>query len=367
MRVAIIGGGAVGLFCAWRLAERGAAVTLVEPRSLLPADPSAASWAAAGMLGAVSEALSEPDAPARVRIGLSAIEAWRRAATALAPARTLFDVGSIILADSLERLAAIEALHALAQAHGAETALLPRAELRARGLAAGPQTTAGLLAPFEALVDIPGALAALTMKLADVGVAVREGRGADVETAGGFPTLVLEGGARLNVDAVLACPGVGPHGRLAEAIPALARLTPAKGQMALISATVPFVVRAQGVYLAPRPEGLVLGSTMERGRDDRTVDPAAIAALRDAASRAAPTLADAPLIKAWAGVRPMSPDGWPIVGSSGPPGCFAAAGHSRNGWLLAPLTAEIIADMIFKGADAPPEFDPRRFAASTKD
>jgi hypothetical protein len=180
------------------------------------------------MLGAVSEALGEPDAPARVRIGLSAIEAWRSAATALAPARTLFDVGSIILADSLERLAAIEALHALAQAHGAETALLPGAELRARGLAAGPQTTAGLHAPFEALVDIPGALAALTMKLADVGVAVREGRGADVETAGGFPTLVLEGGARLNVDAVLACPGVGPHGRLAEAIPALARLTPAK-------------------------------------------------------------------------------------------------------------------------------------------
>ena len=106
---------------------------------------------------------------------------------------------------------------------------------------------------------------------------------------------------------------------------------------------------------------------MERGRDDRTVDPAAIAALRDAASRAAPTLADAPLIKAWAGVRPMSPDGWPIVGSSGPPGCFAAAGHSRNGWLLAPLTAEIIADMMFTGATAPPEFDPRRFAAPTKD
>jgi len=367
MRIAIIGGGAVGLFCAWRLAERGGDVTLVEPHALLSADPTAASWAAAGMLGAVSEALGEPDAPARVRIGLGAIEAWRRAESALAPERTLFDVGSVILADGPQRVAAIEALHELARAHGAQTTILTAGDLHARGFAAGPQVTAGLHAPFEALVNIPGELGALAMKLASISVGVRRGRGLDVETANGRPALVLADGARLNVDAVLACPGVGPHGRLAQAIPALAALTPAKGQMALIAATTPFVVRAPGVYLAPRPEGLVLGSTMERGRDDRAVDPAAIAALQAAAACAAPALADAPLVRAWAGVRPMSPDGWPIVGPSGSPGCYVAAGHSRNGWLLAPLTAEIIADMIFKGADAPPEFDPRRFAASTKD
>jgi len=161
---------------------------------------------------------------------------------------------------------------------------------------------------------------------------------------------------------VVAAPGVGAGARLAAAIPALALLGAAKGQMALLDASMACVVRADGVYLAPRPDGVAIGATMEAGRMDRTVDPAAIAALRAAAARAAPGLADARVVRAWAGVRPMSPDGLPLVGASGPPGCFVAAGHSRNGWLLAPLTAEIIADALLVGTPTPALFDPARFA-----
>jgi glycine oxidase len=175
--------------------------------------------------------------------------------------------------------------------------------------------------------------------------------------------LVLETahGEDIACDAIVAAPGIGPHGRLAEDIPALARLSPTKGQMALLDARAPFVVRAEGVYLAPRPDGLVIGATMEPGRFDFDVDHQAIETLRRAAVRVLPRLADAPVLRAWAGVRPMSPDGAPLVGPSGPPGCFAAAGHSRNGWLLAPLTAEIIADLVFGTGAAPAAFDPARF------
>jgi glycine oxidase len=66
--------------------------------------------------------------------------------------------------------------------------------------------------------------------------------------------------------------------------------------------------------------------------------------------------------RAWAGIRPMAPDGWPIIGPSGE-GVYVAAGHSRNGWLLAPITAEIISAYVL-GAEIAPEWaalSPQRF------
>lgn len=362
MRICVIGGGAVGLFCAWRLADRGARVTLIEPRPLVLADPTAASWAAAGMLGAVSESLGEPpaDQATRVALGLHAIEAWRRAAADLAPAATLFPIGSVTLGDTPARDAALDALAATAQALGAAVEIAPAAALAERGLRVAGHVRRALVAPFEALVDIPTTLAALAHAAAARGVAFRTGVARGVTASAAGLAVALDDG-EVAGDAIVAAPGVGPHGRLADDIPALAHLAPAKGQMALLGGAAPMVVRAAGVYLAPRPEGVVIGSTMEPGRADYDVDPAAIARLKAATAEAAPWLADAPVLRTWAGVRPMSPDGAPLVGRSGPPGCYVAAGHSRNGWLLAPLTAEIIADLIFSAGAPPPAFDPGRF------
>lgn len=366
-RICVIGGGAVGLFCAWRLAQGGARVTLVEPRPLVTADPTAASWAAAGMLGAVSEALGEPAAamPARVALGLRAVEAWARAARDLAPAAALFPLGTVTLGDTPERDAALDPLAAAAREAGAVVEIVSGAALAARGLPVAPHVARALVTPFEALVDIPVALGALVAHATAAGVALRAGVAVAVERTGdGLQVAVAGVDAAVEVqacDAVVAAPGVGPHGALAAAIPALGLLAPTKGQMALLDATAPAIVRAAGVYMAPRPDGLVIGATMEPGRTDFDVDPAAIARLRASAAHAAPWLAEAPLRRAWAGVRPMSPDGAPLVGPSGPPGCYVAAGHSRNGWLLAPLTAEIIADLIFGAGRPPSAFDPARF------
>jgi len=99
---------------------------------------------------------------------------------------------------------------------------------------------------------------------------------------------------------------------------------------------------------------------MDFDRTDRLVDPAQVAALLAAANTLLPGEVH-PAPKPWTGIRPMSPDGWPMIGPSGD--VLVAAGHSRNGWLLAPITAEIITAYVMDDA-IPPEWaalSPDRF------
>ena len=111
--------------------------------------------------------------------------------------------------------------------------------------------------------------------------------------------------------------------------------------------------------------GAMSGATMEPGRYDRRVERAKVDQLVAAARL---VLGDeiADVGRAWTGIRPMSPDGWPMVGRSGD--VLVAAGHSRNGWLLAPVTAEIITAYVF-GADIPERWaalSPGRFNEKPK-
>jgi glycine oxidase len=107
------------------------------------------------------------------------------------------------------------------------------------------------------------------------------------------------------------------------------------------------VVRAPEVYLVPRSDGrLLLGATVEEAGFDKRVDPAVIQRLRAAAIRLVPALASARILEDWAGLRPGTPDGLPILGSTSLPGYFVATGHFRDGILLAPITAEIMAQVL---------------------
>jgi glycine oxidase len=85
---------------------------------------------------------------------------------------------------------------------------------------------------------------------------------------------------------------------------------------------------------------------MEPGVATDAPNPPAIAALHARAARLCPVLADLPVIETWAGIRPGTPDHAPMIGETNTPGLFVAAGHYRNGILLAPITARIIADMM---------------------
>jgi glycine oxidase len=141
---------------------------------------------------------------------------------------------------------------------------------------------------------------------------------------------------------------------------------PVKGQMLALAASdggPRHVIHTRDVYIAPKSRWVLVGSTVERGRMDTDVDPATIASLRARAAELVGSLADAPEVSSWAGVRPGSPDDAPLIGQTAIPGVFAALGHYRNGVLLAPATAEIVADQIIDGKVSPlaAAFDPLRF------
>ena len=122
------------------------------------------------------------------------------------------------------------------------------------------------------------------------------------------------------------------------------------------------VVRTPDVYLIPRSDGrMLIGATSEEAGFDKQIVPETIEKLRRAAIDLVPALADAPMLEAWAGLRPGTPDKLPILGATSTPGYFVATGHFRDGILLAPVTARVMGQVI---AGERPEFDLKSFEAA---
>jgi len=144
---------------------------------------------------------------------------------------------------------------------------------------------------------------------------------------------------------------------------------PVKGQMLSLAAPsralLSHVVRAPEVYLIPRSDGrIVVGTTVEQVGFDKRTDLPTIQRLYRAAVKMIPALRDAKILRDWAGLRPGTPDGLPILGATATPGYYVATGHFRDGILLAPITAEVMADVI-AGNPCPQDlspFSPGRFA-----
>ena len=185
-----------------------------------------------------------------------------------------------------------------------------------------------------------------------------------VEPAGGRTLQVTTDRDRLQAPIVVNCAGawagqVPPH-----KFPT----RPVKGQMLAVAAPegldLRHVVRAPSVYVVPRSDGRILiGATQEEAGFDRSVDPKAIERLHQAAAAIFPALGSARVVETWSGLRPGTPDALPILGPTPMPGYFVAAGHFRNGFLLAPLTAQAMA-MVIRGSEPPVDitrFSPSRF------
>ncbi|MEO8114522.1 MAG: FAD-dependent oxidoreductase, partial [Phenylobacterium sp.] len=170
---------------------------------------------------------------------------------------------------------------------------------------------------------------------------------------------VREAGA---ADWLVVATGAGQD--LAALAPELATLAPIKGHILKVGlpAATAMVVRGEGGYAVPGQEGLAIGATMEPGVGDPTVDAAQAAPLAAAGARLFPAIAHAPQTL-MAGVRAATPDGLPMVGRSSAPGVLLAVGARRNGWLLAPLAAGIIAACVTVGEGGPyaARLDPARF------
>jgi glycine oxidase len=126
---------------------------------------------------------------------------------------------------------------------------------------------------------------------------------------------------------------------------------PVKGQMLCLAAPsrtlLKHVVRAPEVYLIPRSDGrIVVGTTVEEAGFDKRTDVPTIQRLYRAAVKMIPALRDAKILKDWAGLRPGTPDDLPILGATATPGYYVATGHFRDGILLAPITAQVMTDVV---------------------
>jgi glycine oxidase len=325
-RIAVAGAGALGSAVALGLARAGYAVTVFDPA---PTGDNA-SGVAAGMLAPVSEALFDPVSRGHLALMRRARDLWPAFAGRL----------GIILDRAGVRIEGSDAWRGQVSERLRDLGLPPDetiaedwrleakpalASLRAAAEAAGARFEMAAVEAFS-----PGAL-----RLSD-------GR------TEAFDVLVL---------------ATGPGARDGHLAPETQSLTPIKGQILRLAAVEAdeAVVRGEGVYLAPG-ETLAVGATMEAGRDDLAPDPTATQRLRAAAWALRPDL-DLEKAKVAVGVRVTTPDGLPLVGWSAAPGVLLAVGARRNGWLFAPLVADLVAAYL-NGDNPGPDaaaMDARRF------
>lgn len=351
-KVVIVGAGVIGLWCAVRLRQGGAQVTLLEAEREHPSvlGPMA-SAAAAGMLAP----LDATPAP-HESLAMQSLEMWRaRQGGAEWADGVRFD-GAVRISKSAE---AASELEAAAQRLGRNAQPLTSSQVRKRlGIEVGA-AHAHFIAD-EGFADPLRVLTGLAMQARALGALI------DFETDVANVTsnsVLTQEGRVYDADAVILAPGAWATEKLIKAAPALRHVIGGKGHMASVVVERPFApnLHTPGFYLTQRREDAVIGSTLELDRFDRVVEQAKVQALLDAAQTVLPGRVK-PAGKAWAGIRPMSPDGWPMIGPTGE-GIFVAAGHSRNGWLLAPITAEIITAHVL-GGDIAPEWaalTPARF------
>jgi glycine oxidase len=177
-------------------------------------------------------------------------------------------------------------------------------------------------------------------------------------------TGVRTGRTEFSASVVVNCAGawageIGP-----QALPA----RPVKGQMLALIAErtlLQHVIRTKTVYLVPRSDGrIIVGATLEEKGFDKSVEPEVIQGLHQAAAVLVPQLGEAKMHASWAGLRPGTPDELPMLGRGAFDGYFVACGHYRNGILLAPVTAKVMAEVI-RGQEPGMDlaaFSPARFA-----
>jgi glycine oxidase len=137
------------------------------------------------------------------------------------------------------------------------------------------------------------------------------------------------------------------------ALPALS-IEPVRGQMLCFDsnpAICSHVIYSPRAYVVPRRDGrLLAGSTTEHAGFDNRVTAEGVGSIHSAAMEISPRIGTLPLKETWAGLRPRTPDGLPVLGAYAEiEGLFYATGHYRNGILLAPITGELIADAVVNG------------------
>ena len=252
--------------------------------------------------------------------------------------------------------------------HGVAVAWLDRSAALDLEPALNPDVRAALYYPENHQV-MPRTLArALARTAVDLGAALREGTNIDrLLTTGDRVVGVAIGGDAIHAGEVVIANGAWASSwsdPLHTPIP----IRPVRGQMVALQTTgtgLKNVVSAAEGYMLSKPDGSTyVGTTVEEVGYDARPTAAGIARLLALVPRIAPRLADATFASAWAGLRPGTSDGLPLLGRlPGWHGVMVAAGHFRDGILLAPITGELVADLLARRRPRLPleAFDPARF------
>ncbi|HKP13430.1 MAG TPA: glycine oxidase ThiO [Blastocatellia bacterium] len=346
--VIIVGGGVIGCSVALRLAREGLKVAIVE-RGRVGCE---ASRAAAGMLSPQAEA-SEPGP--FLDLCLRSRAMYRDFAELLKDASGVDieyrDEGTLCVALEGEDAGGIARW-----ASWQKAAALPLEELTAaaiRGLepAVTDSAARAVFIPGDHQVENRRLMDALDVAIRRAGVEVIEG----AEVA----RLLIERDRAIGVvcndqpmfaGAVVMAAGSW-SGRLLEPAGLRVRVTPARGQMVAVrgAARLRHVLHSSRAYLVPRNDGrVVVGATVEYVGFNKAVTAGGIRGLLDAAIEMVPSLADCEVVEAWAGFRPDTDDHLPVIGPCEVANLFLATGHFRNGILLAPATADLLARCIVR-------------------
>jgi glycine oxidase len=345
--VLIVGAGVAGLGIGWRLAQSGLAVTIIERDS--PA--SGATFAAAGMIAVTAEMAHAP--PAEIAFATHARALWPGFAAALeAASGVALDYrqnGALLVADGPP------------DTLPPGTVWLDGATARLRAPLLG-DVAGAVWAQGEAQVDSRALGRALVAAFTAAGGVLVSG----VEVMDITPRGVTTAAGLHAADVVILAAGAW-SGRLLEQV----KVSPVKGQMIALTPSMGTalpdpVIWGNGVYLVPRnlPDGtghLIVGATVEQAGFDLRLTTTARDDLHSRAMALAPALKAWTLTDQWAGLRPGSPDGLPLLGSLAD-GLFVAGGQYRNGILFAPAIADHMRDLVLGRAEPIAAFDPKRFA-----
>lgn len=329
MRVRILGAGIIGLSCAEELVRRGHDVIVVDR------DPGrGASYAAAGMLSPSAEVWHGEEV--LLDLGLRSLGMWPGYVARLG--LEMHTTGTLLVGRDDGDLQLVERQCALLNRRGLDVPLLDGRQARRREPMLGPRVAGGAWLRDDHSVDPRAVLGALLARMPVV-----------AETSAPCDVTVVATGARLPEPFAHLVRGV--RGEIVRA-----------RSDSLPEHTVRGWVHGDPVYVVPRAGGeVVIGATSEEHDSAPVVTVGGVARLLQAARELVPGLDRAEFTEAIARDRPGTADNLPLVGPSGMDGVVLAAGHFRHGVLLAPLTAQLVADHLETGY-VEPALDPLRMS-----
>jgi len=362
--VAIIGGGVIGGAIAFELAAEKLSVLVIDRQQ----PGREASWAAAGMLS------PGPDAPESLPMVPLAKESLRLYPEFVAATESASGKSTSFVREGT--------LQIFPGPHGETEREKMASEYRRLGLAMepisfesarkleeslGPAAHVVAWLPDESVVD--------PRLLTDSVLEAARRRGVEFRTDCPVTSVLLDShrctGVVAGGETIFAKHVVVAAGCFSGGIDWLARYAPTRpvrGQMLALRAealNLRRVVRSDKGYLVPRRDGrIIAGSTLENAGFDKHVTPVGMRQILDGVMELIPGIANAEIVETWAGLRPGTPDGLPILGPTDIEGLLVATGHHRNGILLTPITAQLLRDWIVCGKvamNADP-FSPLRFA-----